>query len=351
MGLNPKLWKGKRILLTGHTGFKGSWLTFLLKDLGAEVIGISLKPLGPQALYLDAKISKEVQTEFFCDIRSESSIKRAFEASEIDYVFHLAAQAFVRRSVRDPIESITINVCGTANVLMSALALENLLGVTIVTTDKVYENFGTEIAFKETDKLGGKDPYSASKAAAEIIALSISSTNNPHKIPVTTVRAGNVIGGGDWGEERLVPDLVRALTTNFPLSIRNPKAVRPWQHVLDCLYGYLLVAQSHLEEKNEIPKSVNFGPEKSLSVMDLVTLFEEAFDKRITQEVVKPLIPESEWLMLDSSLAREYFKWEPSLSPSQAVRLTADWYSRFLNGMDAKALVLESISEYKVGKW
>jgi CDP-glucose 4,6-dehydratase len=351
VGLNPKLWKGKRILVTGHTGFKGSWLTFLLKDLGAEVIGISLEPEGPQALYLDARVSKEVQTEFFCDIRNESSIKQSIKEFKIDYVFHLAAQAFVRRSFRNPIESVTTNVCGTANILISALEIENLLGVIVVTTDKVYENLGTGVSFKETDKLGGIDPYSASKAAAELVTLSIGSANNPFKIPVTTVRAGNVIGGGDWGEERLVPDLVRALKTNNPLSIRNPNATRPWQYVLDCLYGYLLVAQSHLEKKNEFPKSVNFGPEKSLSVIELVSLFEEAFAKKINKKITEPSIPESEWLMLDSSLAKEYFNWEATLSPRQAVRLTADWYSRFLNGMDAQALVLESISEFKVGKW
>ncbi len=351
MGLNPKLWNGKKILVTGHTGFKGSWLTLLLKDLGAEVIGISLPPDEPQSLYVDARISEEVLTEIFQDIRDETGLKNAIQNLHIDYVFHLAAQAYVRRSVRNPMESITTNINGTANILLSVLAKEALFGVTVITTDKVYENVGANSPFVESDKLGGRDPYSASKAGAEIITASISSTCNPFEISVATVRAGNVIGGGDWGEERLVPDLVRTLNANSKLTIRNPKSTRPWQHVLDCLYGYLLVAQSHLEVKSSIPKSVNFGPSDSLSVIELLTLFEKAFRKKIAYEISNSSIPESESLTLDSGLARAYFGWEVSLPPAQAVQQTADWYSKFENGADAKELMLKEIAVYKVGKW
>lgn len=351
MGLTPTLWSGKRVLVTGHTGFKGSWLTLLLKDLGAEVIGISLPPQGPRSLYTDAKIGEEVCLEFFQDVRDETAINRAIEISKVDYVFHLAAQAYVRRSVRNPHESITTNVVGTANVLTSSLHFESTLGVTNVTTDKVYENRGANLPFKETDKLGGQDPYSASKAAAELIASAISSSNNPHNIPVTSVRAGNVIGGGDWGEERLVPDLVRTLDLNSILSIRNPSATRPWQYVLDCLFGYLLVAQSHMEKTVNVPKSVNFGPDNSLSVMDLVALFEEAFEKKLAKEFSKSPITESSWLSLDSNLARQFFHWQTSLTASQAVKQTAEWYSRFIDGANAKELMYEEILKYKVSKW
>jgi CDP-glucose 4,6-dehydratase len=351
VGLNPKLWKDKRVLVTGHTGFKGAWLTLLLKDLGAEVVGISLPPEGPQSLYFDGKIKEEVCLEFLQDIRDEKAIEDAIQASNIDYVFHLAAQAYVRRSVRNPLESISTNVVGTANVMISSLTSESVLGLTIVTTDKVYENLGENLPFKESDKLGGQDPYSASKAAAEHVISAISVSCNPLKIPITSVRAGNVIGGGDWGEERLVPDLVRTLETKTELVIRNPKATRPWQYVLDCLYGYLLVAQSHLEAKSDVPESVNFGPNESLTVMELHSLFEASFGKKINLEITLSDIPESECLTLDSGLASTYFGWKTSLSPAQAVSQTADWYSKFANGEDAKKLMRMEIAKYKVNKW
>jgi CDP-glucose 4,6-dehydratase len=351
MDLNPKIWQGKRVLVTGHTGFKGSWLTLLLKDLGAEVIGISLPPVGQHSLYVDANIGVEVSSEIFQDIRDETAIAEAIGASAVDYVFHLAAQAYVRRSFRNPIESISTNVVGTANVMISSLTSGSVLGLTIVTTDKVYENFGENLPFKESDKLGGQDPYSASKAAAEHVISAIRVSCNPLKIPITSVRAGNVIGGGDWGEERLVPDLVRTLEANTELVIRNPKATRPWQYVLDCLYGYLLVAQSHLEAKSDVPESVNFGPNESLSVMELHSLFEAAFGKKITLEIALSDLPESECLTLDSGLASAYFGWKTSLSPAQAVSQTADWYSKFANGEDAKKLMRMEIAKYKVNKW
>ena len=318
MDLNPKIWQGKRVLVTGHTGFKGSWLTLLLKDLGAEVIGISLPPVGQHSLYVDANIGVEVSSEFFQDIRDETAIAE---------------------------------VVGTANVMISSLTSGSVLGLTIVTTDKVYENFGENLPFKESDKLGGQDPYSASKAAAEHVISAIRVSCNPLKIPITSVRAGNVIGGGDWGEERLVPDLVRTLEANTELEIRNPKATRPWQYVLDCLYGYLLVAQSHLEAKSDVPESVNFGPNESLSVMELHSLFEAAFGKKITLEIALSDLPESECLTLDSGLASAYFGWKTSLSPAQAVSQTADWYAKFANGEDAKKLMHMEIAKFKVNKW
>ena len=243
MGLKPLFFVGKRILITGHTGFKGSWLTVLLNDLGAEVVGISLPPESPKSLYEAASINKELATEYFQDIRDEAAVIHLINDIKPDYVFHLAAQAFVRKSYKNPLETFATNVMGTANVMVAALAQESVLGLTIATTDKVYENLDSMELFIESDKLGGKDPYSASKAASEIVIAAINSSNNPNRIPVTTVRAGNVIGGGDWGADRIVPDIVNAIQNNQPLIIRNPNSTRPWQHVLDCLYGYLLVAQ------------------------------------------------------------------------------------------------------------
>jgi CDP-glucose 4,6-dehydratase len=351
VGLNPFFWDDKRVLLTGHTGFKGSWLTVLLKDLGAEVIGISLPPETPESLYKAARIDELLSAEYFQDIRDRAAVEYLISHVKPDYVFHLAAQAYVRRSFVNPLETFDTNIMGTGNILVASLAQEKILGVTIATTDKVYENIGVRKPFTESDKLGGMDAYSASKAASEMIVTAIAASNNPNRIPVTTVRAGNVIGGGDWGEDRLVPDLVRAFQFDKPLLLRNPNATRPWQHVLDCLYGYLLVAQLHLEKTANSPKSINFGPNDSLKVTDLVNLFEGAFEKKIIQEIVPSQIPESTWLALDSSLARNELNWEPSFSQASAVSQTAGWYSKYAKGEDARELTQAEISNFKVGKW
>jgi CDP-glucose 4,6-dehydratase len=351
VGLNPKLWRGKKVLVTGHTGFKGSWLSLILKDLGADVVGFSLPPEGPRSLYSDARIAEELQMEFLQDIRDENAVEKAIQTSNIDYVFHLAAQAFVGRSIKAPLESFSSNVMGTANVLVSSLASRKVLGVTVATTDKVYENVGLNLPFKESDRLGGQDPYSASKASAEMVISAINYSNNPFNVPVTSVRAGNVIGGGDWGEYRLVPDLVRALVSNTPLSIRNPNATRPWQYILDCLYGYLLVAESHLLKRGDFPSSINLGPNESISVTQLISLFEDQFKQRIEKNYELLPIRESSWLSLDSRLALEYFDWTASFPPYRAVKQTADWYSKFLNGSDPKELAISEILQYKVGKW
>ncbi len=310
-----------------------------------------MPPESPKSLYNSSRIGELFAKEYFLDIRNQQPLENAFSEARPDYVFHLAAQAYVRRSYQNPLETIATNVIGAANVLLASLAQKNVLGVTISTTDKVYENLDSLEPFSESSKLGGRDPYSASKAASELIIASIALSQNPHQIPVTTVRAGNVIGGGDWGENRLVPDLVNALQLGQPLIIRNPNATRPWQHILDCLYGYLLVAQLHLENRVNVPSSFNFGPSDSLSVIDLVKLFESAFQKKIDQVTIPSEIPESNWLALDSSLAHDNLKWKCSFSQEKAVRETANWYSKFANGEDARDLMKTEICRYKIGKW
>lgn len=351
MDLKPLSWRGKRVLITGHTGFKGSWLSFLLNDLGAEVVGISLPPESPQSLYNTSRVVELLSKEYFLDIRDQFALENAFIEAKPDYVFHLAAQAYVRRSYMTPLETIATNVMGTANVLVASLAQKSVLGVTLATTDKVYENHGALEPFNESSPLGGKDPYSASKAASELIIAAIALSQNPNKIPVTTVRAGNVIGGGDWGEDRLIPDLIHALQHDQPLTIRNPNATRPWQHVLDCLYGYLLVAQLHLENRVNLPKSINFGPSESMSVSGLVELFEREFKKKIDQVIVPSPIPESVWLEIDSTLAHKELNWRCSFSQASAVRQTASWYSKFADGEDARALLETEIFRFKADKW
>ena len=346
MDLNPEIWRNKRILVTGHTGFKGSWLVFWLRELGAEVIGLSLPaPQSRQSLYIDAEIGNLVSFEYFLDIRDEIGVEKAIQESKPDYVFHLAAQAFVPRSLEYPSESITTNIVGTANILLASLSLDSVQGVTIATTDKVYQNIGNHEPFKETDMLGSKDPYSASKAAAELIVASLATTCNPHKIPVTTVRAGNVIGGGDWGQDRLVPDLVKALKSGQTLVVRNPNATRPWQYILDCLKGYLLIAQSHLEDDNT-PTSINFGPTNSLSVTKLISIFEVAFGKKVKYEVGETNLNEANQLELNSQLALEYLGWQTSFSLVDAIGETATWYSKFLDGANALELMSKDMSKY-----
>jgi len=344
--INPEIWRNKRILVTGHTGFKGSWLVFWLRELGAEVIGLSLPaPQSRPSLYIDAEIGNLVSFEYFLDIRDEIGVEKAIQESKPDYVFHLAAQAFVPRSLKYPSESITTNIVGTANILLASLSLDSVQGVTIATTDKVYQNIGNHEPFKETDMLGSKDPYSASKAAAELVVASLATTCNPHKIPVTTVRAGNVIGGGDWGEDRLVPDLVTALKSGQTLVVRNPNATRPWQYILDCLKGYLLIAQSHLEDDNT-PTSINFGPTNSLSVTKLISIFEVAFGKKVKYEVGETNLNEANQLELNSQLALEYLGWQTSFSLVDAISETATWYSKFLGGANALELMSKDISKF-----
>ena len=348
MDVDSSIWRGKKILVTGHTGFKGSWLVFLLKDLGAEVYGVSL-PVDntKQSLYSDAEVSTCMSKEYFYDLRQESLVEKVLSETKPDYVFHLAAQAYVRESIRNPLESISVNVIGTANVLVKSLANRSILGITIVTTDKVYENLENRVPFKEGDTLGGKDPYSASKASAEHIVNSLRHSINVNRTPISTARAGNVIGGGDWGHERLIPDLVRSIINQQTLVIRNPNSVRPWQYVLDCLYGYVLLAQTHLLQNYNYPTAVNFGPKDSYPVIELIKIFEDEFETSIEINVINSEIYESNWLQLNSKLAKDTLGWQPSFSHQEAISLTAKWYSRFLKGENAKSLICEEIKNFK----
>lgn len=352
MDLNPELWRNRRVLVTGHTGFKGSWLVFWLSRFGAEVIGVSLPNSELQrSLYSDAKISKLLSKEYFFDIRDEILVQDAMQESNADYVFHLAAQAIVSRSIEFPNESVTTNVVGTSNVLLATLSSNSVIGMTITTTDKVYQNIDNNKPFRETDALGSKDPYSASKAAAEIVVASLASICNPRKIPITTVRAGNVIGGGDWGKDRLVPDLVNALNSNHTMIVRNINATRPWQHILDCLRGYLLIAQSHLVSSTNTPKSINFGPNESLSVRQLINIFESYFDRKVNYKLSESSFSEAQYLELDSELASRYLHWTPFYNPYEAISKTAKWYLDYLNGDNAFELMTQELLQYpKVSK-
>jgi len=350
MDLNLKIWNGKRVLITGHTGFKGSWLAVMLSELGADLIGLSLSPTKGQSLYLDGKISELMKSEIFCDIRDFDKISAVVLSQKPDYIFHFAAQSLVLNSINDPLESFTTNIIGTANILFAGLTNQTVQGVTIATTDKVYKNQNWAWPYREIDQLGGSDPYSASKAASEIIVRSLERSANSRKIPVTTVRAGNVIGGGDWAENRLIPDLVRAYKYSKKLTIRNINSTRPWQYVLDCLWGYLLVGQAHLEKRDSVPEAVNFGPRSANEVSAVIKLFEKYFQGNIEMEIEDSKNIEHNRLDLDSSLAKDYFSWETSLDLDETIKRTAIWYKSYLDGKQALELMLDEVKVFMDSK-
>jgi CDP-glucose 4,6-dehydratase len=326
------IYRGRKILITGHTGFKGSWLALWLKSLGADVVGISLAPtsipnhwdllnLGIESIYLD--------------IRDEPTLRKLFLDLQPEMVFHLAAQPLVRQSYKNPLETWSTNVMGTANVLNICRELSNLEAVVVITTDKCYENKEWEWGYREIDPLGGHDPYSASKAGSELVATSFRKSffNSPKSPLIATARAGNVIGGGDWSEDRLIPDLVRALDTGAPLTIRSPKATRPWQHVLECLSGYLLVGQKLLEGDQSVATAWNFGPgpEGNRTVLEVLNALKRN-DLDVRWELDSTQQPhEAQLLHLDTGKAREKLGWSPVWGFDEGVKATADWYSSWQN--------------------
>lgn len=340
-------WKGKRVLVTGHTGFKGSWLSLILTNLGAEVIGISLPPENEFSLYHDAKVSNYISDEAFIDIRNFSEIDKYINGHSPQYLFHLAAQPLVRESLLNPLETYSINIQGTANVLISTLSSKAIEGCVIATTDKVYKNESWEWPYRETDRIGGRDPYSASKAATELVVSSIRESLNPKQIPITTVRAGNVIGGGDWAKDRIIPDLIRCVKSDRNIVLRNPSATRPWQHVLDCLNGYLLVAEkqnSHISKPNYV--AFNFGPNEDMDVESLARLFLKNMLSEIQIDFEKSQFEEEHQLSLDSSRARKALGWKLSLNTEEAIQKTAEWYRVYLTGTPAFDVTMLQIGEY-----
>lgn len=344
MALTPEFWEGKRILLTGHTGFKGSWLTALLHSMGAQVFGYGLNLNPTNKLYLDANISNLTANEVFEDIRELSSLRNYMDKVKPEFVIHFAAQSLVRKSYDEPIDTITTNVIGTSNLLISALGTDSVKLILNVTTDKVYRNDGLGTAFKESDELGGDDVYSASKAAVEIVSHSIRKSLNPKNTILVNARAGNVIGGGDWGEDRLIPDIVRAVRDSRSLSVRNPDSTRPWQYVLDCLHGYLQIFQMYMENPSiDLAESFNFGPLESLCVREVLDIFSEKLGLKYEIEEVSVSHAEKKYLSLNSDMARQKLRWSPLLSPQEAIVRTSAWYEAYLSGVSARSLVMEEI--------
>lgn len=324
-------YRGKRVLLTGHTGFKGSWLALWLTELGAEVTGVALPPEAQPNHWdlLGLKIDDRR-----VDIRNFDSLSKIFDKIKPEIIFHLAAQPLVRRSYRDPLETWATNFMGTANVIEACRHTPSVQAIVVVTTDKCYENREWPWGYRETDRLGGHDPYSASKAGAELIAASYRNAffNTETSPLLATARAGNVIGGGDWSEDRLIPDLFRATASKESLEIRSPNATRPWQHVLESLSGYLLLGQNLLERKNNCAAPWNFGPEPegNRAVAEILDKLSCNWPNMRWHHTEKSQPHEATLLYLDSSKAKSQLQWRPVWNIDTTLAKTAEWYRAWL---------------------
>lgn len=330
------VFKGKRVFLTGHTGFKGAWMLQILQWLGAEVKGYSLAPEKSKDLYNEIDGDKFCYSSVIEDLRDVKKLHGELIRFEPHFVFHLAAQSLVRRSYDQPLDTFMVNTQGTASVLDGLRGLSTPCVALMITTDKVYENPERGLPFKEEDKLGGYDPYSASKAAAEIVIESYqrsffnSANFSFHKKSVASVRAGNVIGGGDFADDRIIPDIVRALEFDQPVTLRNPASIRPWQHVLEPVGAYLMLAAKMSEHPAQYITAFNFGPNENdmLTVEDLTKIFIERFGRGSYEIKQTDNAPhEAKLLLLDSSKAAQAIDWTPKLDAKTAIRWTADWYA------------------------
>jgi CDP-glucose 4,6-dehydratase len=347
---DPAFWAGRRVLVTGHSGFKGAWATLWLTQMGADVTGISLPPESEQALFSRINFDQRCRS-WFCDIRDRDILGAFVADANPELVLHMAAQPLVRRSVADPLQTFATNVMGTANLLDALRGARDLSVVLTVTSDKVYANSDRGEAFREDAALGGHDPYSGSKAATESVAHSFDMTYFRAKgVRIATARAGNVIGGGDAAEDRIIPDCVRALEGGKPLVLRNTEAVRPWQHVLDCLSGYFVFAE-HLARSGigQAPRALNFGPDASsmLPVGEVVELFYSSYGRRADVRIERPEHSiEMKTLMLDPAEALNRLGWRCSLSQKDAVVWSADWYRRVAESGDPLSTTLNQIEAF-----
>ena len=346
--IDSAFWAGKRVLVTGHTGFKGSWAALWLTRLGARVTGLALAPDQTPSLFELAQVEGEIESRL-ADLRDPAALSAAL-ADDFDLVLHMAAQPIVRASIEDPVATFDTNVLGTARLLQALRDQTALKAVLVVTSDKVYANDDAGRAFVETDPLGGKDPYSASKAATEIVVQSFArSFFTGQGIAVGTARGGNVIGGGDFSRDRLVADIVRAVAAGEAVSLRHPEATRPWQHVLDCLAGYFAHLQA-LASAPETPRALNFGPRPGgpeISVGALASLGVAALNGKPWWHDPDPGSIEAQALAIDASLARRTLGFESCIDAPEAVALTMDWYRRQAAGEAARDLCLEQIAGYE----
>ena len=349
--VNPSaaFWRDKRVVLTGHTGFKGSWLALWLHRLGAQVTGIALPPASEPSLYQAARVGDLIKS-CYCDIRDAAALREHVVAAQPEIVLHLAAQALVRPSYAQPVDTFATNIMGTAHLLDALRATPSARVAVMVTTDKVYLNNEWPYPYRESDTLGGHDPYSASKAASELVIASYRDAFlQAQGVAIATARAGNVIGGGDWSVDRLLPDAVRAWRNNSDLHIRRPDSVRPWQHVLEPLAGYMTLAQA-LWDQPALAGPYNFGPDaaEAASVRVVVDVAQSAYGRGRTvysDQIEGP--HEAGVLTLDTSKARAILNVAPRWPLADAITRSMDWYRRFDAGEDALALCHADIDQYE----
>lgn len=347
-------YNSKKVFLTGHTGFKGSWMLKVLNDLGAEVKGYALEPETPDDLFPLIK-GNEICNSIIGDIRNKQKLTNEILNFQPDFVFHLAAQPLVRLSYEIPSETFEVNAIGTANVLDAVALLKNKCQVVMITTDKVYHNNEWDYPYRETDRLGGYDPYSASKACAELVIDSYRNSffnikrYHIHKKSIAVARAGNVIGGGDWSKDRLIPDLVKALMLGKPVVLRNPSSVRPWQHVLEPVVGYLMLGQKLCEEPILFSQAFNFGPNSS-DTLSVVNMVQHAIETFGTGSYIIKQDPdhmhEAGMLKLDISKVIHQLNFKPKWDASESVKITIEWYRSFIEKMDMIKVVEKQISMY-----
>ncbi|ANE56388.1 MULTISPECIES: CDP-glucose 4,6-dehydratase [Methylomonas] len=347
--MNPEFWRGKRVFVTGHTGFKGAWLTMLLHSLGAEVYGYALPPATEPSLFEEAGVESLLAAHVLADIRDLPRLTAALDQARPDIVLHLAAQPLVRYSYREPVETFQVNVLGTVNLLEAVRRQSTVRAVVNVTTDKCYENREWLWPYRENEAMGGRDPYSASKGCAELVTAAYRASFLAQAgVHLASARAGNVIGGGDWAEDRLIPDALRALDRGEELVIRAPNATRPWQHVLEPLSGYLALAEHLFEHGESFAEGWNFGPREqdAKPVAWLLGELAKCFPALNWRSEPSDL-HEAHFLSLDSSKARQRLDWQPRWRLRIAIEKTAAWHQAWRNGEDMAEFSAGQIRDYR----
>ena len=351
------IYQNKKVFLTGHTGFKGSWLALWLTYLGAQVCGYSLEPNTEPSMFNELKIGEKTEKSVIGDILDEAKLQKAMNEFKPDIVFHLAAQPLVRLSYAEPIMTYKTNVIGSLNVLEAARRCSSVKAFVNITTDKCYENKEVKTGYKEDDPMGGYDMYSSSKGCVEIMSSSFrrSFLQDETSMAMATARAGNVIGGGDWAQDRLIPDCIKGINEGHEIKIRNPIAVRPWQHVLEPLSGYLLLGQKLLQEGHKYADGFNFGPNED-SVLTVADVSKKVCDLYGKGKVIigeQSPLHEAGLLMLNIKKAENVLGWKPSLTVNEAIKNTVDWYRHFYEkDTDIFEFTIEQIREYERNiKW
>lgn len=354
--VDKNFWQGKKVFLTGHSGFKGSWLSIWLNSMGSIVTGYSLPPNTSPSLFDKAGIADLIDRSIFGDIRKLDQLSKDLMDASPEIVIHMAAQALVRDSYSNPIETYETNVMGTANLLESVRSCPSVKSVLIITTDKCYENKEWVWGYRENEPLGGHDPYSSSKACAELVTSAYQKSFFPdhaygmHGVAIASARAGNVIGGGDWSKDRLIPDAIRALEKNETLMIRNPGATRPWQHVLEPLSGYLTLSERLYTQGVEYASAWNFGPRDAdvKTVREVVDLLAKKFKGQFRWEhEIAPQVHEANLLKLDCSKAQSFLNWQPRWNLDQALDAIVDWHLRSKGlPLEIQKLCMEQIQAY-----